>query len=146
MLWLLVIHISAMLFWCAALLYLPTVIAASASVQLHDLGSHTEGEDAVARYVYTRFASPAAVVAVGAGTLIFLPDYPVDVWLVVKLTLVALLVVCHVFVGALVIRAEENKSVQPWCWIMILVMGSLMLSIILLVLSKPSAETLLWWL
>ena len=146
MLWLLVIHISALLFWCAALLYLPTVIAASGTAQLHDLGSHTEGDDAVARYVYTRVASPAAVVAIGAGTLIFLPDYQIEVWLVVKLTLVALLVVCHVFVGALAGRAEQNKSVQPWCRMMMLVMGVLMLCIVLLVLSKPTAEVLLWWL
>jgi protoporphyrinogen IX oxidase len=146
MLWLLVIHISALLFWCAALLYLPTLIAAGASAQLHDLGSQTEGEDAVARYVYTRIASPAAVVAVAAGTLIFLPDYPVDVWLVLKLTLVTLLVVCHVFVGLLAMRAEENRPVQPWCRILLLVMVVLMLSIIVLVLSKPSPEELLWWL
>jgi uncharacterized membrane protein len=146
MLWLLVIHISALLFWCAALLYLPTVIAASASAQQHDLGSHSEGEDAVARYVYTRVASPAAVVAVAAGTLIFLPDYPLDVWLVVKLTLVTLLVVCHVVIGVLAVRAEGHKSVQPWCRILTVVMIVLMLSIILLVLSKPSAEALLWWL
>ena len=144
MLWFLVLHISALLFWCASLLFLPSLIAGSVAPGRGHTSISTDGEDSAARFVYTRVASPAGVLAIIAGTLIFLPGYSVDVWLVIKLTLVVMLVVCHTLIGLMLMRAEEKKSVQPWCRILLVVMGVLMIAIVWLVLTKPSQEAFQW--
>jgi putative membrane protein len=141
MLWLIFFHISALLFWCASLLYLPVLIAGEPASGAR--ARHAAHEDSLERMVYTRVATPAALAAIVMGTLIFLPGYTIDAWLVAKLTLVAALVVCHVLTGSLVLRAEQGARVQPWCTLMLVVLCLLMAGILWLVLAKPSQEALL---
>lgn len=144
MIWFLILHIMALLFWCATLLYLPTLLAVE--VKPHSENTHLiEQHGSVARYLFTHLATPAAVIAVIAGTLVFLIDTNIEVWLIVKLTLVALLVVCHAFTGMLILRAETQwePSINYWCWLLEFVLCVLMVAIIWLVLAKPSVEALL---
>lgn len=141
MLWFLLLHIIGVLFWAAALLYLPALIAGGVT---HDekLKEPPVPYDSIARAVFTFVATPAALVAIIAGTLVFVLNHTIVPWLIFKLTLVALLVVCHALAGLLILRAESRngKPVVPWCLILGVVSGSLMFAIVWLVLSKPQIE------
>lgn len=145
MLWLLVLHVIALLLWSAALLYLPALVASTAAGRTGFAavpGEHTS----VARFVCTHVATPAALVAILSGTLVFLLNAIVEVWLLAKLTLVTGVVVCHVLVGFLILRAENEgaRPVQPWCWLLAFVLCVLMTAIVWLVLAKPPLEALPW--
>lgn len=125
MLWVLAIHISALLVWCAALLCLPVLIAS-------DQGWAGGGElhrpfDGIERFVYTHLATPAALAAIMSGTVVFLLDRTVDDWLMVKLTLVTGLVVCHVLTGVLVLRLERAETLRLKLWARLVGVAALVL-------------------
>lgn len=145
MVWILVLHMGAMLFWCAALLYLSSLIVGTANSQTEMTGSPRR-HDSVARFVFTHIATPAALLAIIFGTLLFIVDATVAPWLIVKLTLVSGLVVAHALSGILVLRLEHDTG-QPlrlWCWLLAAACCTLMLAIVWIVLAKPSEEVLPW--
>lgn len=149
MLGILVLHISTLLLWCAALLYLPVLMlgVAAGSVDVHRL--HKSG-DTVERLVFTRVATPAALAAIMSGTLVFLVNREVDGWLIAKLTLVAGLVISHVLTGLVVVRAtaiggELNRDKVPYsrpvslrCVLLLAAQCALITAILWMVLAKPS--------
>ncbi len=141
MLWLLLLHIIAVLFWAAALLYLPALIAGRVT-RNEKIKEPQTPYDSISRGVFTYVATPAALVAILAGTLVFIIKHTIDPWLIAKLTLVALLVVCHTLAGLLILRAESGngKPVVRWCILLGIVCAALMATILWLVLSKPSIE------
>src|SRR5690606_39252186 len=98
MLWFLVLHIIALLLSGAALAYLPALVASITREKL-DIRELRYEHNAVARYVFSRLATPAALLAIIAGTIVFLLNRTVEVWLIAKLTLVTALVICHMFTG-----------------------------------------------
>lgn len=134
------IHISALTIWLAGLLALPMMLA-----------RHEEGEDQqryarlrlFTHYGYTRLVTPAAIIAIVAGTpLIFLREIFVP-WLFAKLAMVALLVVLHAYIGHVVlIMGEEagEKKPPPNAWPIATGLLVLTLAILLLVLMKPSLD------
>lgn len=138
MLWLLVLHIAALLFWGASLLYLPALIASTAR-RSAALEAVEEPFDSLARLLFTRVATPAALLAIIAGTLVFVVNHTVTFWLMFKLTLVVALVLVHALLGALVLRLEaaNGKPLGRWCVALALSAGGLMLAIIWVVLAKP---------
>ncbi|MGM8225476.1 CopD family protein [Cellvibrio sp. ARAG 10.3] len=138
MLWFLVLHIIALLFWCAALLYLPALIASNTREKL-DIRELRYEHNAVARYVFVRIATPAALLAIIAGTLVFLINRTIEVWLIAKLTLVTGLVICHAFSGLLILRAEHQseRRVHFWCCLLGSILCVLMTLIVWMVLAKP---------
>lgn len=140
MLWFLTLHIITLLFWAAALLYLPALIFGSRNHGIELNQSLHYGS--VARFVFTQVASPAAVAAIIMGTIVFVLDNNTTPWLIAKLTLVALLVGAHAFTGILVLRLEKEseKPVLPWCAFLLVVLGTLMTAVIWLVLAKPAWE------
>lgn len=145
MVWILVLHIAALLFWCAALLYLSSLIVGMANAKTEITGS-PQHYDSVARFVFTHIATPAAVLAIIFGTLLFLIETIVAPWLIVKLTLVSALVLTHALSGILVLRLERDSG-QPlrlWCWLLAAVCCALMLAIVWIVLAKPTDEVLPW--
>ena len=137
MLWFLMIHIAALLFWCASILYIPAVIAFNHG---KDKALTAPGErGSMARFIFTNIASPAALLAIAAGTIVFLIDYTVEPWLVVKLTLVSALVVLHTLMGLFLIKIDNNSN-QPvflQCCLFALALVILMAVIITTVLAKP---------
>ena len=151
MVWILVLHISAMLFWCAALLYLSSLIVGTVSEQTEMTGS-PHRYDSVARFVFTHVATPAALLAIIFGTLLFVINAIVTPWLIVKLTLVSGLVLAHTLSGILVLRLERDSDqpVRLWCWLLLRRKGLLlrccvlMLAIVWIVLAKPPKEVLPW--
>ncbi|TVP88115.1 MAG: hypothetical protein EA348_11470 [Pseudomonadaceae bacterium] len=136
MLWLLTLHIAALLIWSAGLIYLPLLIAGTRNDSLA-LGCAPANADSIARWLFTRVASPAAAVAIVAGSLVFLVNGTTDLWLMVKLTLVTLLVVAHAFSGLLVIRLEAGKSVVRASYVLLAGVLLLLAAVLWLVLAKP---------
>ncbi|MCC5868336.1 MAG: CopD family protein [Gammaproteobacteria bacterium] len=145
MLWLLVIHIAAVLFWCASLLYLPALIAGTSAGRTH-IDPTPKRHDSAARFVFTHIATPAALLAIVAGSVVFLLNRTTDGWLIAKLTLVSGLVIAHSLIGLLVMRAEEEegKRVVPWCWVLAISVCVLTLAIVWTVLAKPVLEITSW--
>ncbi|HEY8385201.1 MAG TPA: CopD family protein [Porticoccaceae bacterium] len=137
MLWLLAIHISVLLLWCAALLSLPLLMASDSAWTGH--GELHRPFDGVERFLYTHMATPAALAAILSGTVIFLFDRRVEFWLVIKLTLVTALVVCHVLTGLLVLRLEraETQRLQRQARILGITALAVMGAIVWVVLAKP---------
>ncbi|MBZ8138364.1 hypothetical protein CLD22_00420 [Rubrivivax gelatinosus] len=96
--WLKLLHLAAIVVWGGALLYLALALA-------------TRGEPPrrpLQRALFTSVATPAALVAIGSGTAVFLIHGPHVGWLVLKLALVALLVLGHALAGLLVLRVERS--------------------------------------
>lgn len=143
MIWFLVLHIVTLIFWCAALLYLPPLIAGvhSRSTAISE-PAHRYGS--VARFVFTTIATPAALIAITSGTLVFLLNRTVEVWLIGKLTLVTGLAVTHTFAGILLLQTQvrSDKPIARWCRILSAVTWFLMIGILVIVLAKPAAEIL----
>lgn len=139
MLLLLALHIMALLFWVAVLLYLPTLLAGEQPLAKATAGASNDG---MARWVFTRVAGPAAMLAITSGTLVFLIDRNTEVWLMIKLTLVAALVVCHALIGLMIVRAEQGRLARPALFSGF-VSGALVVLVVLvfyLVLAKPVVE------
>lgn len=144
MAWLKALHIAGLLVWCAGLLFLPGLLIAH-----RKLG---EGEDFVrvrnaSRFNYNAVVSPAAFVAVGAGTgLLFYAPGVLQGWMFVKLAFVGLLVMAHVQYGFVLAALSERGARPPAIRLVLLgtaVLGA-MFAILWLVLQKPAIdETLL---
>lgn len=136
---LLTLHIMALVFWVACLYYLPALLAGRHGGE-HSFEEPPEPYDSLSRLVFTRIATPAAIVAIIAGTLVFIVDLNASPWLLLKLTLVALLVVAHTALGLLVLRAEADngKPIRPWCRLFLVVLTVLLVAILWVVLAKPS--------
>ncbi|MDP1618050.1 CopD family protein [Phenylobacterium sp.] len=137
MAWLKFLHISALLVWCAGLIYLPGLLLAHRKV--------TNREDFVrirnaSRFSYNAVTSPAAFLAIGAGTaLLLLAPGVLQGWMFVKLALVGLLVMAHVQYGFVLSALSEAGSQPPRLRLLAvwtLVFGA-MTAILWLVLDKP---------
>ena len=139
MLWFLTLHIIALVFWAAALLYMPALIAARGAHHL-PVQAPANPFNSIERVLFTQVATPAALVAIMAGTLVFVIDRTLDPWLIIKLSLVAALVVCHVAVGWLVLRVERGGTpLVPVCIALALFSLTLFGLILWLVLAKPAS-------
>ena len=138
MLWFLVLHIIALLLWAATLLYMPALIAARGAHHL-PVQEPVNPFDSIERFVFTLIATPAALTAIIAGTLVFVIDRTIDPWLIIKLSLVAVLVLCHIAVGLLVMRVERGGSpLVPACIALALTSALLFGLVLWLVLAKPA--------
>lgn len=138
--WLKLLHMSAVIIWCGALLYLPGAVAASSPVAAAGTASpFGHGGPRVLRGVFTLVATPAALVAIASGTAIFVLLGPLAPWLVAKLALVGALVLGHGACGMLILRLERQATGHLRAWSMLIVAWSLtwLLGIAWLVLRKP---------
>jgi uncharacterized membrane protein len=135
----LVLHIMAIPLWAAILLYLPTLVVGGLPVRVNEYPASQAG-DSLARFLFTRVATPLALAAIVAGTVVFAINRTTAFWLIAKLALVALLVVCHALTGLLIIRAEADQVRRPrtWWWALASAESLLMLGILWLVLAKPT--------
>ncbi|WP_213999832.1 CopD family protein [Arsukibacterium sp.] len=142
MVWLLFLHIASLVTWAAALSILLILMSRT------DAGLQTGSEvDTLERVWFTRLASPAGLIAIISGTAIFAFSSNFSSWLLLKLTLVTALVVCHVAAGLLILysqrpgaRGISGKSIGLLCTVLLLV-----LCIITVVLLKPQLEAFRWF-
>jgi uncharacterized membrane protein len=131
-----VAHIAALLVWCGGLLILPVMLARHDPSVLP--GDYTHIRRAT-HAIYTFCVTPAAVIAVIAGTwLVFLREAFVP-WFYAKITFVSMLVAAHAWIGHILTKiAEEPGTHTPPhpSLPMIAVLGPLF-AILVLVLAKP---------
>lgn len=136
MLWLLLLHITAVLCWCGTLLYLPALIAGTTSLQST---SEQQRHIRMVLTIYRSILTPAALIAIVSGTTLFVAGEIADTWLILKLTLVATLVLCHALMGWMILLVQEssNRNIAPFCALIGAGTIILVLSIIWVVLTKP---------
>ncbi|MFO7579600.1 MAG: CopD family protein [Nitrosomonas halophila] len=134
--WLLLLHISAVICWCGSLLYLPALIASTASQKT---AIEQQSHLAATLAIFRLFVTPVALITITSGTAIFFTADITELWLVLKLTLVATLVLCHGLVGWLILRIQKipYKDVTLQCRLLASGAVLLILAIIWVVLSKP---------
>jgi uncharacterized membrane protein len=146
MIWILALHIVMILFWCASLLYLLSLIARAcpSRIERPDLPLLYRHHDSLARFIFTSVATPAALLAIILGTAVFLLNWIVEPWLIVKMTLVTGLVAGHALTGGLILKLESAGSVRTQSIILASVVGLIMLVILLIVLAKPDAGANPW--
>ena len=138
--WLKLLHIGAVIVWCGALLYLPALISAAAAPAL------SAGRDVhpqwprLPRRVFIGLATPAALLAIVSGTLIFVSQGLLAPWLMFKLAGVGLLVLGHGACGLLMLRTERGQrgGVRLACHMVMVLTVSCLLGIAWLVLRKPA--------
>ena len=108
----------------------------------HDPANNREDYVRISRathLTYTMAVTPAAIIAVVAGTwLIFLREALVP-WLYAKLLFVALLVGAHAWIGHIIVSVAETRERHrpPAPYLPLMVVLVPMLAILTLVLGKP---------
>ncbi|MCW3147888.1 CopD family protein [Stutzerimonas stutzeri] len=130
------LHFAALLCWCGSLLYLPALIAAG--TRPNDRLFYRDHAH-LTRLVFTLISTPAALLAIGSGTALFLRDGTLAGWLIVKLTAVTAMALCHALCGVLVLRIERQpeRSVTRQCLVMGVLIPLLIALTLWLVLAKP---------
>lgn len=145
MIWFLSVHIMSLLIWCASLLFLLSLIVVRCPSRRYTDDELTPRQhDSVVRLLFTMVSTPAALLAIVSGTAVFLLQTAIEPWLIVKLTLVALLVVGHALGGWLILRIESGHSVRSASQFLVVVSALLMVTIVWLVLAKPAQGDLVW--
>jgi protoporphyrinogen IX oxidase len=101
------LHIAALLCWCAALVGLPLLLNHYRGARIQT--RFTEFR-LITHYGYVAFASPAAVIAIGAGTALILVTEIQQEWLLLKLVFVAGMALVHAWLGNLILQSGERKA------------------------------------
>ncbi|RYF70699.1 MAG: hypothetical protein EOO29_31375 [Comamonadaceae bacterium] len=134
--WLKLLHICAVIVWCGALLYLPLAVASTAAPHKRPVALG-DARDEILRGLFIWLATPAALLAIGSGTLIFIWQGTLGAWLLAKLALVALLVLGHASFGWLILRVERQEPARRVAVGVGALLLPLLLAIAWLVLAKP---------
>ncbi|UPQ81100.1 CopD family protein [Pseudomonas knackmussii] len=130
------LHFAALLCWCGTLLYLPALIAAG--TRRSDPLFYRDHAH-LTRMVFNLVGTPAALIAIGSGTALFLRDGIMAGWLIVKLSTVAGMVLCHALCGVLVLHIERSpeQSVSIRCRFLGAAIATFITATLWLVLAKP---------
>ena len=109
MLWIKAFHIMAVVTWFAGLFYLPRLFVYHA---MSDDEISQERFKIMERKLYRGITTPSmiAVIALGLWLVYLTPGYLQMGWLHAKLTLVAILVVYHLYCGHLVKQFRDNRN------------------------------------
>lgn len=150
MLWVLSLHIMTLSVWTAAALYVPVILLLQSRrqsisrdtnrVTSESFAALPTGIDSIARFVFTHVATPAAIISITAGSIVFLLNQSHHFWLLAKLTLVTFLCIGQALLGLLIIRAERGQFERMGLYTgaLISVFVALMLAIVWIVLGKPA--------
>ncbi len=137
--WLKFVHVAAIAVWMAGLIGLPGLyvqrVRVAGADELYRLQRSI-------RFIYLKFVSPAAFLAVASGTgLIFLTE-SFEPWLSLKLAIVGALALTHALTGLVIIRLFHEGQVYPaWRFVAVTVVtGLLVLGVLFVVLAKPDLD------
>lgn len=130
------LHIAALILWCAGLLVLPLMLAK------HELGERQADYSRLRLLThdsYTKIVTPAAVIAIAAGTALIYLRAVFEPWMFAKLVAVGLLVALHALIGHTVVLMSERRGKYAPPSPIPLIAGSIatMIVVLLLVLAKP---------
>lgn len=99
------LHIAAILVWSAGLIALPLLLIGYGGARRQSRFSEFR---LLTHYGYVAFVTPAAVIAVVAGTGLIFAAGVFDLWFIAKLVLVSLMALVHAWIGHLI----EQSGVQ----------------------------------
>ncbi|QNI02773.1 CopD family protein [Halomonas sp. SH5A2] len=135
--WLKLLHIAALVVWCGSLLYLPALL--SQALVLRKNSGFAQDSPPMPRFFYNSIATPAALVAIATGTLLFLMNGLLGGWLILKLGSVVAMVAAHACFGWLILRLEMGhyRWIKPANWFALCVAVAGILSVLAFVLAKP---------
>jgi putative membrane protein len=116
MLWIKAFHIIFMVTWFAGLFYLPRLFVyhASADDEISQLRFKI-----MERKLYWGIATPGAIITIVLGIWLIAEIGPVileTIWLRTKLTLVAVLVIYHIWCGKLLLDFKLNRNTHSHVW------------------------------
>lgn len=146
MIWVLGLHILTLLIWLASVLYVPLLIAAESKDQ-RPFNEPPFQFGSVARMVFIYVSVPAAIIAITAGTVVFMLNNSAEFWLVVKLTLVTVLTILHASLGLLIARLERQQMqyLALWSRCLLVALMACAMGIIWIVLAKPAVPEFIPW-
>ncbi|NLC62088.1 MAG: hypothetical protein GX761_12510 [Gammaproteobacteria bacterium] len=111
--WLKVLHIGAMAVWFTGLFFLPRLFVAHGHGEIDDDRAYLTP---AANLLFFRLATPAALVTTIAG-MILMAWNPDGAWLVMKLSVVAIAVLIHLYLGVLLYQlGQGNDRHGPWTY------------------------------
>ncbi|GHE19858.1 CopD family protein [Halomonas urumqiensis] len=137
--WIKFLHIVALVCWCAALLYLPALLHQRARAASANPAGGVLDVRVLPRLLYIALATPAALVAIMSGSVLFLVQGLTGGWLVLKLLAVCGMVLSHAGCGWLVMRLEEGEARKVATGALLCggLAGICMFVVVVLVLAKP---------
>lgn len=130
------LHVAALVIWCAGVIALPLMLArhdpAIGQADYWRIRLYTH-------YAYTYAVTPAAVVAIGSGTLLIFAREAFVPWMFLKLLFVGVLVGAHGWVGHTIVSvaATDGRHQPPHPGMSVGLAMAPMLAILILVLAKP---------
>lgn len=137
------LHIAALVIWCACLLALPLLLGLHErmvhAVPLHQLQHSYAQFRRLTHVTYTVVATPSAVIAIAAGTVLIFAAQVLELWLLAKLAFVAGMALVHAWLGHLILQSKERELGwrMPWPALALVLAIPCMLAVLWLVLAKP---------
>lgn len=130
------LHIAGLTIWCAGLMALPFMLSRHHPDVLPD---DYDMMRRASHITYTMCVTPAAVIAVIAGTWLIFMQQAFVPWLYAKLAFVALLVAAHAWIGHILVQIAEEpeESTPPKSYLTLTAVAVPILAILFLVLAKP---------
>lgn len=130
-----ILHLGFMLLWVAGLIYLPGLFRATSTTDK----ANTERIRAIERTLFFWLATPAGVLTIAFGIWLTVTQGFEGGWLPVKLLLVSLMVLFHLYCGRLIFRVRhEFPSHGPLFFHALKQIPLLLLVlVVLLALTKP---------
>lgn len=137
MLWLKFLHICGLAIWVAGLLYLPAMLWAHHKVEDQQDFARIRMSS---RFAYMGIVSPAAFVAVGAGSALLFVSDALHPWMFLKLVAVGVLVFAHIQYGYVLTHLADQEARAPTMRVkfVALAVAASSLVILALVLAKPT--------
>lgn len=139
------VHIAALSLWCAGLVAMPIVL------QIYGRREEVRTQAGFSEFrllmhaAYTRIVTPAAIIAIAAGTGLIFAVGLTQPWLVAKLVAVVGMVLAHAWLGHLTVEASEGRGTyqMPHALLALPVSLICMGAVLYLVLAKPDLQPLI---
>lgn len=100
-----ILHLAFLIIWAAGLIYLPSVFKAHLTTH----GADTERVRAIERTVFFRITTPAGILTIILGIWLTVTHGFEGGWLPVKLLLVSLLVLFHLYCGRAIFQVRHDR-------------------------------------
>ena len=139
MLWIKSLHIIFMVTWFAGLFYLPRLFV------YHSMATDVQGQErfkVMERKLFFGIMTPGAVLTLVFGLWLWLGYGMTGTWLYIKLVLVAVLIVYHVYCGKLLFDFKHDRNRHGhvfYRWLNELPV-LILIAVVILVVVKPFAS------
>jgi uncharacterized membrane protein len=134
------VHLAAIALWSGGLIALPSLFWQRRTLKA---GSDLDRLHRVARLVYVELASPAAFIAIGSGTALIFLQATFTEWFSLKMVLVGIMSMLHVFAGLVLSRlfSPEGRFSRLSYLTLMSAYIVLITAIIWVVLAKPHIDS-----